>query len=145
MSAARSRIAFRLAEWDSEQVLSDQSLVAFIPSTDLGRSRRFYESVLGLPVISEDGFAVVVATRTGTIRITNVGNDLAVQPFTVLGWDVDDLNREVDVLLERGVQFLKVPDLPQDERAVWTAPDGTGVAWFKDPDGNTLSLHDRPA
>jgi predicted enzyme related to lactoylglutathione lyase len=126
-------------------MLSDQSVIAFVPSTDLGRSRRFYETVLELPVVSEDGFAVVVTASSGTIRITNVGHNLTVQPFTVIGWEVDDLDQEVDLLVERGVQFLTVPNLPQDERAVWTAPDGTRVAWFKDPDGNTLSLDHHPA
>ena len=58
-----------------------------------------------------------------TIRISNVGHHLTVQPFTVLGWEVDDLDREVDKLVERGVQFLKVPDLAQNERAIWTAPE----------------------
>jgi catechol 2,3-dioxygenase-like lactoylglutathione lyase family enzyme len=126
-------------------VISEQPIVAFVPSTDLGRSRRFYETVLGLPVVSEDDFAVVVGTAAGTLRITNVGPHLAAQPFTVLGWQVADLDREVDLLVEHGVQFLEVPGLPQDERAVWTAPDGARVAWFKDPDGNTLSLAHHPA
>jgi len=126
-------------------MLSDRPVVAFVPSTDLARSRRFYEAVLDLRVVSEDGFAVVVAAGAGTIRITNVGRDLRVQPFTVLGWEVDDIEQEVDRLVKRGVEFLTVPGLPQDERAVWTAPDGTRIAWFKDPDGNTLSLGDHPA
>ena len=125
-------------------MLSDRSVVAFVPSTDLARSRRFYEAVLDMRVVSEDAFAVVVAAGAGTIRITNVGPDLRVQPFTVLGWEVDDLDREVDRLVARGVEFVMVPGLPQDERAVWTAPDGTRVAWFRDPDGNTLSLADHP-
>jgi predicted enzyme related to lactoylglutathione lyase len=124
-------------------VLSDQSVVAFVPSTDLGRSHRFYETVLRLPVVSEDGFAVVVTAGAATIRITNVGHILTVQPFTVLGWEVDDLDREIDQLVERGVEFLRVSDLAQDQRAVWTAPDGARVAWFKDPDGNALSITTR--
>ena len=141
---SRKPIASLVGQWHGEQVLSENSVIAFVPSTDLDRSRRFYETVLGLPVVSEDGFAVVVTTRNATLRITNVGHNLTAQPFTVLGWEVDDLDQEVDQLVERGVQFLKVPNLPQDERAVWTAPDGTRVAWFKDPDGNTLSLDHHP-
>jgi catechol 2,3-dioxygenase-like lactoylglutathione lyase family enzyme len=132
-------------ECKSDRMLSDRPVVAFVPSTDLARSRRFYEAVLDLRVVSEDGFAVVVAAGAGTIRITNVGRDLRVQPFTVLGWEVDDIDQVVDRLVKRGVEFLTVPGLPQDERAVWTAPDGTRIAWFKDPDGNTLSLGDHPA
>jgi catechol 2,3-dioxygenase-like lactoylglutathione lyase family enzyme len=114
--------------------------VAFVPSTDLDRSRQFYEQVLSLPVRDADNFAVVVRAAGVTVRITNVGADLNVQPFTVFGWEVSDVHTEVADMSSRGVTFLRVDGIKQNEAGVWTAPEGTRVAWFKDPDGNTLSL-----
>jgi catechol 2,3-dioxygenase-like lactoylglutathione lyase family enzyme len=114
--------------------------IAFVPSTDLERSRRFYETVLGLPVVHEDRFAVVLEAGHLTVRVTNVGHELHVQPFTVLGWEVEDLRSEIADLADRGVQFLRVGTVDQDVDGIWTAPDGSRVAWFTDPDGNTLSL-----
>jgi catechol 2,3-dioxygenase-like lactoylglutathione lyase family enzyme len=121
-------------------VLSRAEPVAFVPSTDLRRSRSFYEGVLGLPVVQADDFAVVLRCGGGTIRITHVGNALHVQPFTVLGWDVEDLHDEIADLTVKGVEFLRVPSIEQDDAGVWTTGDGSQVAWFQDPDGNTLSL-----
>ena len=121
-------------------VLSSARPVAFVPSTDLDRSRQFYEQVLGLPARDADNFAVVVQAAAVSVRITNVGADLHVQPFTVLGWEVSDVHAEVADLSSRGVTFLRVDGIEQDEAGVWTAPNGTEVVWFKDPDGNTLSL-----
>jgi catechol 2,3-dioxygenase-like lactoylglutathione lyase family enzyme len=115
-------------------------LVAFVPSADLDRARRFYEDVLGLRVTDANGFAVVAEANGVTVRITNVGEGLRVQPFTVLGWDVVDMHGEIARLVDRGVEFLRVDGIDQDDDGVWTTPDGSQVAWFKDPDGNTLSL-----
>jgi catechol 2,3-dioxygenase-like lactoylglutathione lyase family enzyme len=121
-------------------MLASARTVAFVPSTDLGRSRTFYESVLGLPVVSADGFAVVVDGPGGLIRITDVGSALRVQPFTILGWEVEDVATQVEELAARGVEFVRYPGLDQDDRGVWTAPGGARIAWFRDPEGNTLSL-----
>ncbi|MFI5897485.1 VOC family protein [Actinoplanes sp. NPDC051513] len=126
-------------------MLASGRVVAFVPSTDLGRSREFYEKTLGLPIASADGFAVVVASPTGAIRITDVGPGLRPQPFTVLGWEVAELDAEIDVLASRGVKFVRYPGMEQDARGAWTAPGGTRIAWFHDPDGNTLSLSAAPA
>jgi len=125
-------------------MLASARVVAFVPSTDLGRSRSFYESVLGLPVMSADTFAVVVDGPGGHIRITDIGSALRVQQFTVLGWQVADIAAEVDALAARGVEFDRYPGMDQDARGVWTAPGGAQVAWFHDPDGNTLSLDQQP-
>jgi catechol 2,3-dioxygenase-like lactoylglutathione lyase family enzyme len=114
--------------------------VGFVPSTDLARSRAFYADVLGLPVVSVDSFALVVRLANLTVRITAVGGSYHVQPFTVLGWEVADIHAEIRELTARGVEFADVDGIDQDEDGVWTAPGGTLVAWFKDPDGNTLSL-----
>jgi catechol 2,3-dioxygenase-like lactoylglutathione lyase family enzyme len=121
-------------------MLTSARVVAFVPSTDLGRSREFYETALGLPIASADGFAVVVDSPAGAIRITNVGPDLSPQQFTVLGWEVTDLDAEIDALTAHGVEFIRIPGMDQDDRGAWTAPGGARIAWFHDPDGNTLSL-----
>jgi catechol 2,3-dioxygenase-like lactoylglutathione lyase family enzyme len=126
-------------------MLASARVVAFVPSTDLGRSRSFYESVLGLPVVSADNFAVVVDGPGGHIRITHVGSALRPQQFTILGWEVADIAAEVDTLSARGVDFLRFPGMEQSDRGVWAAPGGAQVAWFHDPDGNTLSLDQQPA
>ena len=119
---------------------STAQLVAFVPSTDLERSRQFYADVLGLTVVHGDNFAVVADSGGVTVRITNVGPELRAQPFTVLGWEVDDIHDEIANLVSRGVAFLSVDGLEQDDAGVWATPDGSQVAWFQDPDGNTLSL-----
>ena len=111
-------------------------LVAFVPSTDLDRSREFYEGVLGLELESQDGFACQFRAGSTRLRVTLV-SELSPQPFTVLGWSVPDIEAAMKGL---DVDFERYDSVDQDERNVWTAPGGTRVAWFKDPDGNTLSL-----
>jgi catechol 2,3-dioxygenase-like lactoylglutathione lyase family enzyme len=118
-------------------MLSLATPVGFLPSSDLDRSRRFYEEVLGLPMIEADSFAVVFQAAGILVRLTYVGDQLRPQPFTVFGWEVSDL-------VGKGVEFLRVDGLEQDETGVWTAPNGGLIAWFKDRDGNTLSLSRHP-
>jgi catechol 2,3-dioxygenase-like lactoylglutathione lyase family enzyme len=113
--------------------------VAFISTRDAARARRFYADVLGLRVVSEDAFAMVVDCGGTTLRITRV-TALAPAPFTVLGWSVADIRRTVDGLREKGVAFERYDGLDQDEAGIWSAPGGSLVAWFKDPDENVLSV-----
>ncbi|MBN9623774.1 MAG: VOC family protein [Actinobacteria bacterium] len=123
-------------------MLSDAAPVAFIPSTDLAHSRRFYEETLGQAVVGEDNFAVVLDVGGTTVRVVKVGEEFHVQPFTVFGWRVADLDAEIAALGERGVEFLRFEGMEQDELGAWRSPTGTRIAWFRDPDGNTLSLND---
>jgi catechol 2,3-dioxygenase-like lactoylglutathione lyase family enzyme len=121
-------------------MISEARTVGFVPSTDLARSRAFYEGTLGLDVVSEDSFALVVRTANLTVRVTLVGESYHVQPFTVLGWEVGDIHAAVRALAAGGVEFVRFDGMDQDADGVWAAPNGARVAWFKDPDGNTLSL-----
>jgi catechol 2,3-dioxygenase-like lactoylglutathione lyase family enzyme len=123
-------------------MLSSAAPVAFIPSTDLERARRFYEGALGQRVASVDDFAVVLDVDGLTVRVVKVGDELQAQPFTVFGWRVADLDAEIAALAEAGIDFLRFDGMDEDDAGVWTAPGGTRIAWFKDPDGNTLSLND---
>ena len=119
--------------------LAGADLVAFVATTDTARARAFYEGVLGLTVIDDDGFACVVDACGTTVRITAVP-ERAAAAYTVLGWKVDDLDDAIDGLVARGVTFLRFDGMEQDDRGAWTAPGGDRIAWFADPDGNTLSL-----
>ena len=119
--------------------LGDADLVAFVATTDASRARAFYEGVLGLTVLDDDGFACVVDAHGTTVRITTVA-EKAPAAYTVLGWKVDDLDATIDSLVRRGVEFARFDGMEQDHRGAWTSPSGDRIAWFLDPDGNTLSL-----
>jgi catechol 2,3-dioxygenase-like lactoylglutathione lyase family enzyme len=114
-------------------------LIAFAPSTDLDRSRSFYVDVLGLSLQSQDSFACVLRSGDVMLRVTAVGA-FTPQPFTVLGWEVDQIDVNVARMTALGVRFNRYDGLVQDENGVWTAPGGARIAWFPDPDGNILSL-----
>ena len=120
-------------------MLGESPLVAFVATKDGARARHFYEKTLGLELISDDPYALVIDAYGTLLRIQKVGM-LRPQPFTVLGWRVTDMGATVDALAGRGVEFERFEGMDQDERGVWISPSGARVAWFKDPDGNTLSL-----
>lgn len=120
-------------------MLGKQTLVAFVASTDSERARRFYEETLGLQLMSDDPFAFVFNANGVTIRVQKVPAFQA-QPFTALGWTVEDINAVVARLKERGVSCERYAGMDQDARGIWASPSGARIAWFKDPDGNVLSL-----
>ncbi|HEY6377813.1 MAG TPA: VOC family protein, partial [Candidatus Dormibacteraeota bacterium] len=120
-------------------MLGTSDLIAFVPTTDLARARSFYESVLGLRLDSEGLFACVFEANGVMLRVTPV-NEVARAPYTVLGWRVADIVATVCDLTDRGVTFLRYEGMEQDDHGIWTTPGEDRVAWFTDPDGNTLSL-----
>jgi catechol 2,3-dioxygenase-like lactoylglutathione lyase family enzyme len=120
-------------------VLADAPFIGFIPVRDQAAARAFYEGTLGLRVVADTEFALVLDAGGTTLRVTPVPG-LGARPYTVAGWNVPDIDAVVRDLTERGVQFMRYAALTQDELGVWTAPGGDRVAWFTDPDGNTLSL-----
>ena len=119
--------------------LGDARIVSFVGVSDLDMAERFYGGVLGLSLDDVRPFALVADTGASQLRITAVG-DVHAAPHTVLGWQVDDIEVTVDELVANGVQFSRYDGLEQDDRGIWTAPGGARIAWFRDPDGNTLSL-----
>ena len=120
-------------------MLSKEKLKAFIPTVEPEKAKEFYMNVLGLQLVSEDNFALEFDSNGIRLRVTKVGKFIP-YPFTVLGWDTEDIATSVQKLREKGVIFEKYDFLEQDDLAIWTAPGGTKVAWFKDSDGNLLSL-----
>ena len=123
-------------------MLDQKKLVAFIPSRDPKKAKSFFVDVLGLRLVSEDSFAIVVDSGGIAIRLVDVSSVKGFKPaaFTILGWSVDDIQQTVRGLRERGVTFERYPGMALDDLGVWTAPSGAKVAWFKDPDGNVLSV-----
>jgi catechol 2,3-dioxygenase-like lactoylglutathione lyase family enzyme len=120
-------------------MLESCELIAFVAATDLDRARAFYEGVLGLPVTEHTDFACVFDSGGTMLRVTAV--PAMTRPgYTVLGWRVTDITVLVRELTAKGVPFLRFDGMNQDEDGVWTTPGGDRVAWFADPDGNTLSL-----
>jgi catechol 2,3-dioxygenase-like lactoylglutathione lyase family enzyme len=120
-------------------MLSSAKVIAFLPSSDLERSRQFFTGTLGLTVDDVTPYACVLHVGATMVRITKV-DDLRPQPFTVFGWDVVDIETVVAALANAGVSFLHFAGMDQDTAGVWTTPGGDKVAWFHDPDGNILSL-----
>ncbi len=121
------------------RVLGDRAFAAFIPVRDLSRARSFYGEVLGLRVREEGPYAVVLDAGGTTLRLTRV-DGLQPQPFTVAGWQVLDMETSIDEMTSRGVHFIRYEGMDQDAKGTWSTPSGDQVAWFMDPDGNTLSL-----
>lgn len=120
-------------------------LVGFLTTTDYEKARAFYEGKLGFEFVSLDQFALAMRAGENMIRITKSETFHPAQG-TVLGWEVDDVRAAVLSLSSRGVVTEKYGFVPDQELGIWMAPSGDQVAWFKDPDGNVLSLshHKQP-
>jgi len=120
-------------------MLNTAKIIAFVPIRDSQRSRPFYEGVLGLRFVSDDPFALVMDSNGVMVRLSKTPK-FTPAGFTVMGWEVSTIEEAVAALKKNGVQFEIFPGLPQDELGIWAAPGGARVAWFKDPDGNILSV-----
>jgi len=120
-------------------MLGSMNLVAFVPIKDSEKARSFYEGVLGLRFVKDDGFALVFEANGIMVRAAQM-KDFTPAPFTVLGWQVSEIENVVRDLQKKGVHFEIFGFFQQDELGIWTAPTGDKVAWFKDPDGNILSV-----
>ena len=119
--------------------LRNQPLQSFIPISAPEKATVFYRDVLGLELLEDTPFALAFSVSGGALRLAKTP-DFTPQPFTVVGWEVDDIASGIAELARHGVTLLRFDGLPQDEAGVWRTPDGTQVVWFNDPDGNVLSL-----
>lgn len=120
-------------------MLGSTNIIAFVPIKDSQKSRAFYEGILGLHFVKDDGFALVLDAHGIMVRAVKMKEFTPAQ-FTVLGWEVSDIENVVRELGKKGVHFEIFGFFKQDELGIWTTPTGDKVAWFKDPDGNTLSV-----
>lgn len=125
-------------------MLAQEKIMAFVGVTDANKARAFYRDTLGLHLISEDGFALAFEVSGVMLRVTLV-NEVQPRPYTVLGWQVKEATATARALTRTGVKLERYPHVLQDEDGIWTAPGGARIAWFKDPDGNILSITQLPA
>jgi catechol 2,3-dioxygenase-like lactoylglutathione lyase family enzyme len=114
-------------------------MVGFLVTTNPDAARRFYTEVLGFRLISDDGHALAFDTPGALLRVGKAQQFTPAQG-TVLGWEVEDIRAAVIDLNAKGAVFERFPGMSADEHAVFTFPNGDKVAWFKDPEGNLLSL-----
>ena len=116
-------------------------MIGFVSTADAQKARSFYADVLGFRLFSDDDFALVFDANGTMLRVAK-GRKSPPAPQTVLGWEVDDIHAAIRALVARGVTFEQwnLSFMKQDEHGVWTPPNGDQVAWFKDPDGNILSI-----
>lgn len=120
-------------------MLGSTDIVAFVAVTNAEKARAFYEDVLGLKFVKDDGFALVFDANGIMVRAAKM-KEVTPAQFTVLGWKVRGIDHVVGALSAKGVKFEVFGFFKQDELGIWTAPTGDKVAWFKDPDGNMLSV-----
>ena len=120
-------------------MLETSEVIAFAAATDLNRAREFYAGTLGLRLVEQNDYACVFDAQGTMLRITAVTE--VVRPgYTILGWRVGDIGQMCAGLRAKGIAFNRYKGMDQDDNGVWTTPGGDRIAWFTDPDGNTLSL-----
>ena len=120
-------------------VLASAKPGAFLCTRDRAAAKAFYGGTLGFPMTHEDDYAVVFDLNGTVLRISPL-KDFTAQPFTVLGWHVEDVPVTVKALTQAGVAFARFDGLEQDGLGIWSPGGDIKVAWFKDPDGNILSV-----
>lgn len=120
-------------------ILANSDVMVFIATTQSEKARAFYCDVLGLSFEEDSPFALVVRCANATLRIQKV-QSFQPLPFTSLGWIVKDIKATAQQLIEKGINCERFEGMSQDDLGIWASPSGAQVCWFKDPDGNVLSL-----
>ena len=123
-------------------MLINETLKTFIPTVKPKEAKVFYRDILGLTFLGEDSYGIEFDSGGSLLRVITV-RELTSHEFTILGWNVTDIEATVDLLVSRGISFQKY-DFINNERGIWTSPNNSKVAWFKDPDGNVLSVSQMP-
>lgn len=124
-------------------MLKEPGITAFLPITRVKQAKDFYMNILGLNIISEDSYALQFEGNGTFLRLTIVPK-LTPQPFTVLGFQIKEIESQVNFLTSKGIKFERYESLDQTDMGIWTSPSQAKIAWFKDPDGNLISLTEMP-
>jgi predicted enzyme related to lactoylglutathione lyase len=124
-------------------MLTNETLKTFVPTVKPQEAKTFYHDVLGLTLLNEDNYGIEFDSGGTLLRVITV-RELTPHEFTILGWNVKKIEATINMLNEKGVSFEKYDFIPQDDLGIWTSPNNSKVAWFKDPDGNVLSVSQMP-
>lgn len=124
--------------------LGKYNIIAFVTIVDIARAKEFYRDTLGLRLVSEEPPFALVFDAHGIMLRLGMGKQVPAGVGTVLGWEVPDIAAAVRDLQQAGVHFERYEQMKQDELGIWTTPTGARVAWFRDPDGNILSISEHP-
>lgn len=124
--------------------LGSYNIIGFLSIVDVARAKEFYRDTLGLRLVKEEPPFALVFDANGIMLRLGMAKELPPAHGTVLGWQVPEISAVVSRLVEAGVRFEFYEGMSQDGQGIWSAPTGAKVAWFKDPDGNTLSLSEHP-
>lgn len=124
-------------------MLEDARLIGFIATSKPGESRAFYRDTLGLRLLDESEHGMAFMSGGQMLRVQKVGS-FTPHSFTAAGWAVPDIAQCLADLAASGVEAIDYDGLEQDEAGIWSPAPGVRIAWFRDPDGNTLSLTQLP-
>ena len=124
--------------------LGKYNIIGFVTIVDVPRAKDFYQNTLGLRLILEEPPFALVFESNGIMLRLGMAKERPPAHGTVLGWQVPEITATVKSLAQAGVRFERYEGMDQDESGIWTSPTGAKVAWFKDPDGNTLSVSEHP-
>lgn len=123
--------------------LNSAKPTVFLATANADAARAFYEGALGLTLEVDDPYALVYQLAGTELRLSKVPNHTPL-PFTVLDWQVASISDAHAALAAKDVEFTIYEGMGQDENGIWTSPDGGArILWFKDPDGNVLSVSER--
>jgi catechol 2,3-dioxygenase-like lactoylglutathione lyase family enzyme len=124
--------------------LGKYNIIGFVSIVDVPRAIDFYRDTIGLRLVSEEPPFALVFDANGIMLRLGMAKELPQAHGTVLGWQVPEIAATVKNLQQAGVRFERFGGMDQDELGIWTSPSGAKVAWFKDPDGNILSVTEFP-
>ena len=124
--------------------LGNYNIIGFVTIVDVPRAKDFYQNTLGLRLIQEEPPFALVFEANGIMLRLVMAKERPPAHGTVLGWQVPEITATAKSLAQAGVSFERYGGMDQDELGIWTSPTGAKVAWFKDPDGNTLSVSEHP-
>jgi catechol 2,3-dioxygenase-like lactoylglutathione lyase family enzyme len=150
IALCRNSILATTCEEDHDSRMSQHSglgkynIIGFVSIVDVPRAKDFYQNTLGLRLVMEEPPFALVFDANGIMLRLGMAKKLPPAHGTVLGWQVPEIAATVKGLGQAGVRFERYEGMNQDELGIWTSPTGAKVAWFRDPDGNILSVSEHP-